>query len=146
MSAPALTSSEMDQAQLDAEADEWEFVYEGPPPDPQCICANECTARCPCRKFGSGCSLACLCAASPSCKNQLNDVATLFGVERSLEKPLRATACFTRYLASKKGPDLKAMDMEKLRRKLMGLRRGKSDAIPKSDCFEYEDHDDFLRS
>lgn len=152
----------MDQAQLDAEADDWERYYSSPElpasgaevtqaeedvhPSAACTCTNNCTLRCACRKFGSGCSTSCHCAGSWQCKNQLNDLAVLFGVGPNLENPLRATPCFTRYLAGKKGPDLKTIDTEILRRKLMRLKATAGDDIPKGEVFHEEGFDDTIRA
>lgn len=55
----------------------------------------------------------------------MNDLPTLFGQDADLDNPLRATLCFTRYLAEHHGPDLTRADVvEKLRCKLMDTRRG----------------------
>lgn len=116
------------------------------PPPPACACTNHCTLRCACRKLGSGCSTSCHCAGNWQCKNQLNDLAVLFGVDSDPETPLRATPCFTGYLASKKGPDLNTIDIEILRRKMMGLKRRVGDDIPKGDVFHEEGLDDSLRA
>ncbi|KAM0798499.1 hypothetical protein BDR22DRAFT_375825 [Usnea florida] len=68
-------------------------------------------------------------------------MAVLFGVDPDLEKPLRATPCFTRYLASKKGPDLKTIDIESLRRKMMGLEGRDGDERPTGEVFHDEGFD-----
>ena len=183
MSASILTSSEMDQAQLDAEENSWEGYNSSPelsefrtsnaevtqvrvpptiycsgspvlrrlrveniPPSPACTCTDHCTTRCACRKLGSGCSTSCQCAGNWQCKNQLNDLAVLFGVEPDLERPLRATPCFTRYLASKNGPDLKTVDIQILRRRMMGLKGRDVNYIPKGEVFHEDGFDDRLRA
>ncbi|MCJ1451859.1 hypothetical protein MMC28_002199 [Mycoblastus sanguinarius] len=171
MSTPSPLDPGLDQAKMDAEEEQWEDysspepdllryflrkterdpqrqvsrVREDPPPDPQCTCSNNCTAHCPCHKFGSGCSSVCHCAASGTCKNRLNDLAHLFGVEPNLERPMRATACFTQYLATKRSSNRIEIEIKRLRRKLMGLRRRNSDDTPRGDPFHGEDSDNVLR-
>lgn len=66
-------------------------------------------------------------------------------MDHNLETPLRATACFTRYLASKKGPDLKTIDIETQRRKMMGLKGRDGDVIPKGEVFHDAGFDDRVR-
>ena len=73
-------------------------------------------------------------------------MAVLFGVDQDFERPLRATPCFARYLASNKGPDLKMIDIERLRRKMMGLEGRDGDEIPKVDVFHKQGFDDILRA
>ncbi|CAD6580477.1 MAG: hypothetical protein ASARMPREDX12_009579 [Alectoria sarmentosa] len=68
------------------------------------------------------------------------------GVDSDPETPLRATPCFTGYLASKKGQDLQTIDIEILRRKMMGLKRRGGDDIPKGDVFHEEGFDDTVRA
>ena len=46
-------------------------------------------------------------AAALICKNQLNDLPTLFGVEADPKKPLSVTACFRQCLATNGDLNLK---------------------------------------
>ena len=65
----------------------------------QCTCTNDCTARCCCYNYASGCSSACRCTASSTCKNYLKRIPALFHTESDPKRPLSATACFKQYLS-----------------------------------------------
>ena len=58
---------------------------------------------------------------------------------------MRATACFTQYLATKRSSNRIEIEIKRLRRKLMGLRRRNSDDTPRGDPFHGEDSDNVLR-
>ena len=80
-----------------------------------------------------------------ACQNQLNDLSFLFKSEPDLDHPLRATPCFTRYLAEHHGPDLTRVDIERLRCKLMGMRHGDFTMPPNaSEAFSERYRPDFM--
>lgn len=74
----------------------------------------------------------------------MNDLPALFGIEPERKKPLSATACFKQYLAKGGGHDLKIIDVDALRCKLMGLKNGEQDAAPRGVPFDTEACDPVL--
>ena len=74
----------------------------------------------------------------------MNDLPALFGIEPERKKPLSATVCFKQYLAKGGGHDLKKIDVDALRCKLMGLKNGDHDGPLRGEPFDTEACDPVL--